>query len=73
MHNRREKSQLDNDLGFSRPADVITRKNVMKIKSTVLQDYCLTINYVLRDIGPSFDNGFIFYNTIVAQFCAANT
>ena len=45
----------------------------MKIKSTVLKDYCLTIIYVLRDIGPSFDIGFIFYNTIVAQSYAVNT
>ena len=45
----------------------------MKIKSTVLKDYCLTIIYVLRDIGPSFDIGFIFYNTIAAQLGAVNT
>ena len=44
----------------------------MKIKSTVLKNYCLTNIYVLRDVGL-FDIGFIFYNTIVAQLCADNT
>ena len=72
MHNRRETNELDNDLWFNRPADVTTGENVMKIKSTVLKDYCLTIIDVLRDIGPSFDIGFKFYNTIGAQLYAVN-
>ena len=45
----------------------------MKIKSAVLKDYCLTIIYVLKDIRPSFDIDFIFYNTIVVQLYAVKT
>ena len=37
----------------------------MKIESNVLKDYCLTIDSILRYVGPSFDIDFIFYNTIL--------
>ena len=44
----------------------------MKIESSVLKGYCLTVDFVLRDVGLSFDVDFIFYNTIFEGLYAVN-
>ena len=45
----------------------------MKIESSVLKGYCLTVDFVLRDAGFSFDFDFIFYNTIFELLYAVDT
>ena len=44
----------------------------MKFESSVLKNCCLTIDSILRDVGPSFDIAFIFYDTIFESIYAVN-
>ena len=70
---KRKKNLLCNDPWSDQSVDVTANKYVMIIKSNILKNYCLSIDYIKRDTALFLDVIYIIFTTKFEKVWSGNT